>query len=173
VAGRRHRLRMEGWFGPNWLASLCGELAQRGISIERATARRGRDATWTAELDLVALPRSEDPLTLSYVELTESDALLSVHPLQLLRYSLADTDDPSGSLVVTIEALDAVGLVSNFLGQLAMLLLFPVELHVETRGELAFDSFVVGAMGEQTSLRTRESLERLLRRACEGSTPQL
>jgi UTP:GlnB (protein PII) uridylyltransferase len=164
---------MEGWFGPNWLASLCGELARRGISIERAGASRGADGTWTAELELVALPRSEDPLELSYVELTDSDTQQSVHPLQVLRYSLAESGDPSGTLVVSIEATDAVGLVGNFLGQLAMLLLFPVELHVETRGDLAFDSFVVGAMGERTSARARESLERMLRRACEGSTPQL
>lgn len=158
---------MEGWFGPNWLASLGMELAQRGISIERATARRSSDATWSAELDLLALPRADDPLELAYVELIESDVMQSVHPLQLVRYSLEEARDVSGALVVSIEADDAVGLVGNFLGQLAMLLLFPLELHVETRGERAFDSFVVGAMGEATSTRTRESLERLLKRACE------
>ncbi len=159
---------MEGWFGPTWLASMCAELGQRGISIERAAARRSRDGTWTAELDLLALTRSEDPLAVPYVELTESSALQSMHPLQLLRYTIAEAGQRGGPLLVTIEALDRVGLLGNFLGQLAMLLLFPVELRVETRGDRAYDSFVVGALGAGTSLRVRDSLEKLLKRACEA-----
>lgn len=158
---------MEGWFGPNWLASLCAELGQRGISVDRAAARRGDDATWVAELELVALPRAEDPLEVPYVDLTESSAHQTLHPLHLLRFSLDESRDLSGALVVNIEALDAVGLLGTFLGQLAMLLLFPLELHVETRGDRAHDSFVLGALGEATSRRTRDSLERMLKRACE------
>jgi hypothetical protein len=167
ISGRRHSLRMEGWFGPNWLASLCSELARRGISIEHATARRGPDATWIAKLELVALPRAQNPLEVPYVELTDSAPDQTLRPLHLLRFSLHESKHAAGALVVDIEAVDAVGLLGTLLGQLAMLLLFPLEMHVETRGELAFDSFVLGALGHGASPRTRDSLERLLRRACE------
>ncbi|MET0342707.1 MAG: hypothetical protein ABW252_17000 [Polyangiales bacterium] len=161
-----YRIRLEGAFGPSWIASLCAELADRKLSIQRAHAMRTPSQTWVAELNVEALPGAEDPLGIAYVELAEAGAPDASDPLQLDRFEVEDTDAHGGTLSLTIEAADSLGLLGSLLSQTAMLFLFPIEMHIETRGGRAYDSFWLGTVGaERPGPRVRDSLQRVLSRA--------
>lgn len=161
-----YRIRLEGSFGPSWIASLCAELARRRISIDRAHALRTVNQTWIAELNVLALPGAEDPLAIRYVELAEADAPDARGPLTLSRYDIEVAPAHGGSLKLTIEADDGLGLLGSLLSQLAMLFLFPLEMHIETRDGRAYDSFWLGTVGATSpDARLRDSLDRVLARA--------
>jgi len=161
-----YRIRLEGSFGPAWIASLCAELADRQISIDRAHAMRTVSQTWIAELNVVALPGAADPLEVPYVELAEAGAPDASDPLRLTSYRIEETTAHGGALNLTVEADDSLGLLGSLLSQLAMLFLFPVEMHIETRNGRAYDSFWLGTVGATTpGPRVRDSLDRVLARA--------
>jgi UTP:GlnB (protein PII) uridylyltransferase len=161
-----YRIRLEGAFGPSWIASLCAELADRQISIDRAHAMRTINQTWVAELNVLTLPGAEDPLTIGYVELAESGAPDASDPLKLHDFSVEETSAHGGTLKLTLEAQDSLGLLGTLLSQLAMLFLFPIEMHIETRDGRAHDSFWLGTVGASSpGPRVRQSLQRVLARA--------
>ena len=161
-----YRIRLEGSFGPAWIASLCAELADRQLSIDRAHAMRTPNQTWVAELNVVALAGAENPLAIAYVELAEAGAPNASDPLRLVRYTIEETPAHGGALRLEIEAEDSLGLLGSLLSQLAMLFLFPIEMHIETRGGYAYDSFWLGTVGATSpGPRIRDSLHRVLARA--------
>ena len=68
--------------------------------------------------------------------------------------------------MLTLEAADSLGLLGALLGTLAELGLFPVELHIETRGGRAYDSlWLAAADGTQPPTRTADAAQQLLARA--------
>jgi hypothetical protein len=160
-----YRIRLEGPFGPSWIASLCAELADRQLSIDRAHAMRTTNQTWVAELNVDALPGAEDPLEIAYVELAEAGAPDASDPLQLLHFQVEETPAHGGSLQLTVEAVDSLGLLGSLLSQLAMLFLFPVEMHIETSNGHAHDVFWLCTVGVSPGPRLRDSLARVLSRA--------
>jgi hypothetical protein len=161
-----YRIRLEGAFGPSWIASLCAELAARRISIDRAHALRTLNQTWIAELNVIALPGAEDPQELPIIELADAGAPDARGPLTLCNYEIEETSAHGGTLRLTIEAEDGLGLLGALLSQLAMLFLFPVEMHIETREGRAYDSFWLGTVGATSpGPRIRDSLSRVLERA--------
>jgi hypothetical protein len=163
---RGYRIRLEGAFGPSWIASLCAELADRDISIDRAHAMRTLNQTWVAELNVVALADTEDPLAIPYVDLAEAGAPDASDPLALESYEIEETTAHGGTLKLTVEGPDSLGLLGSLLSQLAMLFLFPIEMHIETREGRVFDSFWLGTVGATSpGPRIRDSLDRVLRRA--------
>jgi hypothetical protein len=163
-----YRIRLEGPFGPSWIASLCAELADRQLSIDRAHAMRTSNQTWVAELNVDALPGADDPLVIPYVELAEAGAPDASDPLQLLSFEIEETSAHGGSLQLTVEAVDSLGLLGSLLSQLAMLFLFPVEMHIETSNGHAHDVFWLGTVGATPGPRLRDSLARMLSRAQVG-----
>src|SRR5690349_6899362 len=98
-----YRIRLEGEFGPAWIAGLCAELANRQISIDRAHAARTYNQTWVAELNVVALAGATDPLTMAYVELAENGVPNASEPLRLLGYRVDETTAHGGTLRLTLE----------------------------------------------------------------------
>ena len=164
-----YRIRLEGAFGPSWMASLCAELADRQISIDRAHAMRTVNQTWVAELNVVALPGAEDPLAIPYVELAEAGAPDASDPLGLDSYTIEETPAHGGTLKLTIEGKDGLGLLGSLLSQCAMLFLFPIEMHIETRDGRVHDSFWLATVGASSpGPRIRDSLHRVLGRAQHG-----
>lgn len=164
-----YRIRLEGAFGPSWIASLCAELADRRISIDRAHAMRTLNQTWVAELNVIALDGADDPLGIPYVELAEAGAPDASDPLALASYAIEETSAHGGTLKLTVEGPDSLGLLGSLLSQLAMLFLFPIEMHIETRDGRAEDSFWLSAVGAASpGPRIRDSLDRVLRRAKSG-----
>jgi hypothetical protein len=124
------RVRLGGSFGPGWLASLCCGLAKRRISIERAHAMRTRNQSWIAEFTALSLEGAEDPDRVAYLALATTPVTLDGQPLQLASYEIEPCFD--GTLKLSIEARDTLGLLGSLLDKLASLGLYPIEMHIET-----------------------------------------
>jgi hypothetical protein len=145
------------------MATLCTSLSERRISIDRVHATRARDWSWLAELHVVALAGAHDPMTLPYVVLAGAEVPHAASPLELDRYELVESGDHGGTLRLTIEAEDSLGLLGSLLTSLATLLLFPVEMHIETSAGRAHDRMWLGGVGTSgPSGRAEEALRRLL-----------
>jgi hypothetical protein len=142
------RVRVGGLFHGAWMARLSTRLAERDLSIDHIHARLTTDQVWIAELHLIRLAEGTDPLSLDYAALAEDDSEGPISGnLVLDSYRLIESRDYGGSLMLTLEAPDSLGLLGALLGRLAQLELFPVELHIETRGGRAYDSLWLGASG--------------------------
>ena len=157
------RVRLGGVFRGAWLARMSCGLAERHISIDHIHARLTTDDMWIAELHLIAMPEAADPLTVDYTALAEeSDAPISGR-LELDSYRLIESRDYGGSLMLTLEAADSLGLLGALLGGLAQLELFPVEMHIETREGRAYDSiWLAAAGGSPPSAQARDGAAVLL-----------
>jgi hypothetical protein len=157
------RVRLGGAFRPAWMATLCMSLSDRLISIDRVHATRARDWSWLVELHVIALAGAHDPTTVPYVALADADVTHEVCPLKLDRYELIESGDHGGTLRLTLEAEDSLGLLGSLLSSLATLLLFPVEMHIETRSGRAHDRLWLGGVGASgPSGRAEEALRRVL-----------
>lgn len=166
------RVRLGGAFRPAWMATLCTSLSERRISIDRVHATRARDWSWLVELHVLALNGAHDPMTVPYVALADADMAHEPSPLQLDRYELIESGDHGGTLRLTLEAQDALGLLGSLLSSLATLLLFPVEMHIETRSGRAHDRMWLGGVGSSgPSGRAEEALRRLLASSLKSAQP--
>ncbi|MEO6600320.1 MAG: hypothetical protein ABIQ16_10640 [Polyangiaceae bacterium] len=142
------RVRLGGQFLGAWMARLSTRLAERDLSIDHIHARLTTDQVWIAELHLIRLANGTDPLNLDYAALAEDDSEGPTRGnLVIDSYRLIESRDYGGSLMLTLEAPDSLGLLGSLLVRLAQLELFPVELHIETRGGRAYDSLWLGAAG--------------------------
>lgn len=141
------RLRAGGPFRGAWMASLSRRLAERHISIDHTHARRQADELWIAELHLITLAHAPDPKTLDYIAFAEEAEPPRSAGFELDSYRLLESRDYGGSLMLTLEAIDSLGLLGSLLGSLAELGLFPLELHIETRDGRAYDSLWLAGPG--------------------------
>ena len=168
------RVRLGGAFRGAWLASLSRHLAARHLSIDHIHARRTGDERWIAELHLLAFPQAEDPLGVDYSALAEDaevNAASSVFELE--SYRLIESRAYGGSLMLTLEAPDSLGLLGSLLTGLARLDLFPVELHIETRAGRAYDSlWLADAGGTPPTGEARNAATQLLERACKSASSE-
>ncbi|HEX2676460.1 MAG TPA: hypothetical protein VHM19_07465 [Polyangiales bacterium] len=163
LGARRYRVKLNGQFQPGWMAALCTGLGDRRLSIDQAHAVRGGDGGWQAQLELVALAGASDPLNVPYVELARSALSLPRAELQLSKQNVQPALHAGGALLVTLEARDSLGLLGSLLASFAGLMLFPIELQIETRNDRACDSFwLVGVGGSAPSAHARAALERML-----------
>ena len=167
LAGNRYRLRLGGSFRPAWVGALCTGLSQRQLSIEQAHGRRQPDGTWIAELKLLALAGAIDVHTIPFVELANAELVSNEARLQLVACRAIESRDHGGSLRLALEANDELGLLAMLLASLGTLLLFPVELHIETRLGRAEDTLWLGGVGG--SAPTTQSLQ-ALQRLCDTWT---
>jgi hypothetical protein len=159
----RYQLRIGGYFRSGWMATLCAGLAQRQLSIDSVQAWREEDRTWVAELTLTPLEGADDPHTLRYLDLAESNDTLAPRTLHVDRCRLHDSAEHGGTLVLTLEAVDALGLLGSVLASLATLMLFPVAMEIQTKSGRAEDRlWLTGIGGTQPSVRVRENLEHLM-----------
>jgi hypothetical protein len=133
-----YRLRLGGAFGSGWLARLCRGLASQRISIERAHAMRAPNDAWNVELHVDCLSGAAPVSGVPLLQLLAADAPES-GPLELERYQLVPSTAHGGTLQLTIEAEDTLGLLGSLLAQLAKLGLYPIEMHIETRNGRAED----------------------------------
>lgn len=160
---RGHRVRLGGFFGPAFMANLCQGLAAQRISIERAHAMRARNGSWLVELHVQTLEGALDPSSLPYIALAESTRTHVDTQLTLDEYELVQSVDHGGTLKLTLEAADALGLLGALLAQIAGLSLFPIEMHIDTRAGRAHDCFWLRAMGEDVpSVASLHALDRVL-----------
>ena len=158
-------MRLGGFYGPAWMAQLCCTLAEHKLSIERAHALRARNQSWMAELTVCALPGADDPYQLPYARL--SDAFVAeLRVLALDGFALEATDDHGGSLLLTIDAHDTLGLLGTLLQRVAELGLFPIEMHIDTQKGLVHDRVWLGGQGGSVpSPEVADRLRDILREA--------
>ena len=158
------RVRLGGSFGQGWLASLCCGLAARRISIERAHAMRTRNLSWIAEFTALLLEDAHDPDTVPYLALAATPVTLDGQPLRIDDYKIEPCFD--GTLKLSIEARDTLGLLGSLLDKLASLGLYPIEMHIETQTDLACDALWLStADGGSPSIELTRALEQTLRGA--------
>ena len=143
---RRFVLHLSGSLHVAWAGRLAAGLAERNISVVRATARRGA-ADWTADIEVKVLPGAAEPSAVDFVALmrehagpSDSDALA----LASCRVTRSRRD-----VQVEVRADDAVGFLGRLLLLFAELRLYPREMRVETVGSAVRDVFLLeGATGE-------------------------
>jgi UTP:GlnB (protein PII) uridylyltransferase len=140
------RVRLSGFFAPTWMSSLCCGISRARLSIERAHAVRAANGSWMSEHYLRVLDESDDPTELPYLKLAQAAYRDPGRRLALTRYALVQTDDHGGTLKLSFEAPDAVGLLGALLTALSDFSVYPVEMHVETRGGRAEDSLWLSAI---------------------------
>jgi hypothetical protein len=162
------RVRMGGAFRGAWLASLASRLAEQQISIDHIHARRTGAELWIAELHLLAARATADPLEVDYSAFAEQADAAPLLVFELESYRLLESRDYGGTLMLTLEAADSLGLLGSLLSALAQLGLFPDELHIETRDGRAYDCIWLSAAGgvPPTAL-ARDAALQLLRRSCQ------
>jgi hypothetical protein len=157
-----YRLRLGGAFGSGWLARLCRGLANQRISIERAHAMRAPNDAWNVELHVECLSGAAPVSGLPLLQLVAADAPES-GPLELERYQLAVSTAHGGTLQLTIEASDTLGLLGSLLAQLAKLGLYPIEMHIETRNGRAEDQlWLYTDQAPRPSSEQQSALEQVL-----------
>jgi hypothetical protein len=161
------RVRLGGLFHGAWMAKLSTRLAERELSIDHIHARLTTDAVWIAELHLIRVAQGSDPLNVDYAALAEEDEDSPISgTLVLDSFRLLESRDYGGTLMLMLEAADSLGLLGALLGRLARLGLFPVELHIETRGGRAYDSlWLAAAGGAPPSAQARDAVAELLDRS--------
>jgi hypothetical protein len=160
------RVRMGGAFRGAWLASLTSRLAEQQISIDHIHARRTGTELWIAELHLLAARAAADPLDVDYSALAERPDAAPLPAFELDSYRLLESRDYGGTLMLTLEARDSLGLLGSLLSALAELGLFPDELHIETRDGRAYDCvWLSAAGGVPPSALARDACVELLRRS--------
>jgi hypothetical protein len=87
-------------------------------------------------------------------------------PLQLDGFELEATQDHGGSLLLTIDAHDMLGLLGTLLQRVAELELYPIELHIDTQKGLVHDRVWLGAKGGAVpSAEVEGALRAILQRA--------
>jgi hypothetical protein len=164
-----YRLRLGGAFGSGWLARLCRGLASQRISIERAHAMRAPNDAWNVELHVSCLSGAAPVSELPLLQLLAADAPAS-DPLDLDRYALTASTAHGGTLELTIEAADTLGLLGSLLAQLAQLDLYPFEMHIETRNGRAEDQlWLYTDRAPCPSTEQQLALERVLDRCVKKS----
>lgn len=160
-------MRLGGPFRGAWLANLSCRLAEQQISIDHVHARLTADSIWIAELHLLGLGTSVDPLAIDYATFAEETDIRTEPVFVIDSYRLLESRDYGGSLMLTLEAPDSVGLLGSLLIRLALLGLVPVELHIETKAGRAYDSlWLCGAGGEPPTSDARDAVAQVLDRSC-------
>jgi hypothetical protein len=155
-----YRVRLGGPFRGAWLAHLSCRLAEQHISIDHVHARISGDQAWIAEMHLLRLHASDtdqDPLAIDYPALAEETDIRTKPVFVIDSYRLLSSRAYGGSLMLTLEAPDSLGLLGSLLTRLALLGLVPVELHIETKDGRAYDSLWLCAAGGESPTPTDDA----------------
>jgi hypothetical protein len=166
LEGNAFRVRVGGPFRGAWLATLSSRLAELHISIDHTHARLSGDDNWIAEFHLLALSGAPDLLSVDYIALARTASTAQAGVFELESYRLIESRDYGGTLMLTLETTDSLGLLGSLLVALDDLGLHPLELHIETRAGRAYDSlWLAAASGVPPSADMRAAVELLLQRS--------
>ena len=167
LAAETFRVRVGGRFRGAWLAHLSCRLAEQQICIDYVHARLTADHIWIAELHLIAAQKAPDPLGIDYAVLAEEVVMSTLPVFVIDSYRLLESRDYGGTLMLTLQAPDSLGLLGSLLTRLALLGLVPVELHIETKAGRAYDSlWLHAADGAPPPQDARDAVCQLLDRIC-------
>jgi hypothetical protein len=163
ATGNLYELHLHGRIShPHWLVFLLAGLAQSQVSVVAGRAQQtGLD--WDARLMVDFRGTSAEPDSLDYALMAESKPPSSITTApKISRYNLARR--PDGSLQLHVQGPDQLGFLGRFLGRLALVMLFPVEIEINTMLGQINDSVVLrGIGGTAPDESARAALETLLR----------
>jgi hypothetical protein len=143
--GRQYRLTLTGRLSPLWAGDLTSGLAAHRVGILSGWGR-GSGLDWTAELLLDFSASTAIPEGIDYVRLTSSGSGADLNQaLRVSRHVCARL--PSGLLDVRVFGPDQPDFLARLLGRMAMVVLFPTEFEINTRGGMIDDRFVLGGPG--------------------------
>jgi hypothetical protein len=165
-----HLLRIWGRFPPGWAGLLSLGLSHAQLAIVRGYARKVPQGHWLAEFQIRPLPGAPDPKQVDYVELALTGPTHAERePIVLESYFVDRAPDHGGALFLEVRGEDRMGFLGSLLDGLAGASLFPEEMRIETRGNVAFDRFQLrGLGGRLPSEDARRALDGLL----EGLMPR-
>jgi hypothetical protein len=140
-------VRLWGGFPTGWAGALCLGLSEAGIAVVRGFARRTALRRWEAEFQLLPVQRKRFLGDLDFLALAAGlDRSVAAAPVTLDRFTV-ERDPGTGSLLVELEGRDRIGFLGSLLDRFAALSLFPDEMSVETRHDIAADRFSLRALG--------------------------
>lgn len=155
-------VRLAGDLPIGWMGTLSLGIAEAGLSIERGTARRIDRRRWETELELNSSLPGRKLAAPDYL-LLASRRLHHVPRAIVIEAYTIDRHPERGTLVLDLKGVDCVGFLGSLLDRLAGLLLFPVEMEIETVGSHAVDRLCLQALGgKPPSLEAEQVLAELL-----------
>lgn len=155
-------VRLAGDLPIGWMGALSLGIAEAGLSIERGTARRIDRRRWETELELNSSLPGRKLAAPDYL-LLASRRLHHVPRAIVIEAYTIDRHPERGTLVLDLKGVDCVGFLGSLLDRLAGLLLFPVEMEIETVESHAVDRLCLQALGgKPPSLEAEQVLAELL-----------
>jgi hypothetical protein len=157
------RLHLSGRLSPGWAGRLALGLARAQVTILRGYACRAGREGWDAYFDLRGLEGAPDLRSIDFGALAAHGEPGAVPlAIDLERYAIVPMI--GGGVQLWVYGRDRLGFLGSLLERLTGLLLFPEEMHVETRGRLVEDRFHIrAAAGRPVSAESLRALETLLR----------
>lgn len=153
-------VHLSGPFVTGWAGAFCQGLSLLGASVLRGYAERTHHRLWTAEFEVAPAAAGVDVARIDYGALLVAMSPRPTRQPVLERFAV-DAEDTS--LVVEVEGLDSVGFLGALLARFAGLSLFPEEMAIDTRQNLAIDRFVLkGIGGARPSFHAFRALRALL-----------
>jgi len=152
ISGSRYGLELRGYLKPGWPGCLAGRLADQKISVLRGAGRKISAINWEARLELEMPPLLKMPEQLDYLAMI-CDPLPTAPLLPgIVLYKARVTPDErnAGSLLVELSGPDRLGFLASLLRVFSFYSLFPVEMEIETAGNLASNRFWLKRIGSLT-----------------------
>lgn len=152
ISGSRYGLELRGYLKPGWSGRLAGRLADEKISVLRGTGRKISAINWEARLELEMPPLLKMPEQLDYLAMVCDP--LSARPelpgIVLDKVSVKPDERHAGSLLVDLSGPDRLGFLASLLRVFSFYALFPVEMEIETLGDVASNRFWLKGIGSLT-----------------------
>ena len=162
ASGSLHELQLSGRIShPHWMVCLLSGLSQSGVSVVSGRAQQTA-LEWDARLLLDFRTAKVQPHDLEYSALAERrPATPDMASPKLSRFELTRRVD--GGLEVQVHGPDQIGFLGRFLGRLSLVMLFPVEIEINTvLGQIRDRVVLRGIGGNAPDEHARASLNTLL-----------
>lgn len=150
----RALLELNGDLRVGWTASLAQALTRLDINIVSGKAVKRSALNWTSSFEIEPVGvRQRDVTTLDVNSFFSGSAdHASIPPITLTGYRLELCAQHDGSLYVEICGADTIGFLAGIIRVFSYYSLFPVEMELETRGNMAYDRFWLKCIGNVAPL---------------------
>jgi hypothetical protein len=147
---------------PHWVAMLFRGLAELRISVVSGRAIETAMQQWEAKFTLDFTSSQVVPEEFDFAALArrEGPTSLDPHIPRLSNYSIMRREGKG--LEVLLQGPDQVGFLGRLLSRLAMLMLFPTELEINTENARINDRLVFGDISADAFESTQKALDTML-----------
>jgi hypothetical protein len=147
-------LELNGDLRVGWTASLAASLTRLDINIIRGKALKESALWWRSSFEIEpAGPCPEDFTKLDVESFFKGPVNHAAIPaITLSDFHLELCSRHCGSLDVAITGVDSIGFLAGILRQFGFYSLFPVEMEIDTKGNMACDRFWLKCIGNVTPL---------------------